>query len=311
VTELKEPVKADKGPAIEKEGTVDEAIEKAQVSKAGQDSKLEGGETAGTGRTRVSQFAIPTNLSAAVLPEKTTKEPATLAERPKTAETTAPIVAPVVAPVAAPEPIPAPSTESDVAHVKRPYEKPIFNNEEDLKPHKMPKTEEEQLAASAAEDKKTIENLAGAGPASTAAYTAPEPVPVKTEAPKAEEKKVAEAPKVAEQKPEEKIPVETPKSTTQAGKAPASNPDAVAAANAAIASKSEKAAAPVAEEPKKPEAALKRGEEPLPKSETPKEGETEQALADETQTSEPSEPTEEKKKKEKGGFLSWLKRKFK
>jgi len=244
--------------------------------------------------TRVSLFAIPTNLSVAVPPEKTAKEPAALAERPKTSESTAP----AVAAVAAPEPIPAPSAEGDAAHVKRPYEKPIFN-EEDLKPHKMPKTDEEQLAASAAEDKKTIENLAGAGPASTAAYTAPEPVPVKSEAPKTEKKS------------EEKIPVET-KSTTQPGKAPASNRDAVAAANAAItSSKTDKAAAPVTEEPKKPEAALKRGEEPLPKTEAPKEAEPEQAKADETKTSEPSEPTEEKKKKEKGGFLSWLKRKFK
>jgi hypothetical protein len=266
-------------------------------------------------------FAIQTNLSAAVIPEKTAKEPATelatLAERPKTAESIpAASIPAAVAPVAAPEPIPAPIVE-DTAHVKRPYEKPIFNNEENLKPHKMPKTDEEQLAASAAEDKKTIENLAGAGPASTAAYTASEPVPIKNEAPKAEEKKVeevpkpVETPKALEKKPEEKIPVETPKSTVQSGKAPASNPDAVAAANAAITSSKAEKAAPVVEEPKKPEAALKRGEEPLAKSEVAQEAETEQPKADETKTSETSEPTEEKKKKEKGGFLAWLKRKFK
>jgi hypothetical protein len=308
VTEPKESVKADEA-AIEKKDTVDHTVEKAQASKAGQVGELEGGEAAGTGRTRVSQFVIQTNLSAAILPEKTVKEPATLVERPKTTESTAPIVAPVSAPepVPAPEPIPAASTESDAAHTKRPYEKPIFNNEDELKPHKMPKTDEEQLAASAAEDKKTIENLAGAGPASTAAYSAPEPVPVKAEEKKvAETPKPVEAPKVAEQTPEEKIAVETPKSTTQAGKAPASNPDAVAAANAAITSSKKEAATPVAEEPKKPEAALKRGEEPVDKTEQPTE-----AKADETKTSEPSEATEEKKKKEKGGFLSWLKRKFK
>jgi hypothetical protein len=38
----------------------------------------------------------------------------------------------LVAPIAAP-------VESDAAHPKRPYEKPIFNTEENLKPHKMPK----------------------------------------------------------------------------------------------------------------------------------------------------------------------------
>lgn len=253
---------------------------------------------------------------------------ASLPERPKTSESTAP----VVAPAAVPEPASAESTAaSDVAHVKRPYEKPIFNNEEDLKPTKIAKTDEEDLVASAAEDKKTIENLAGAGPASTAAYTAPEPVPVKAdiekvpEPPKAEEKKVekaepsqpAEAPKAAE-----KAPANIVSPTPQSGKA-ASNPDAIAAANAAItSSQKEKAAAPV-EEPKKPAAALKRGEEPLPKTDAPKETETpkqsepeqpkpEQPKADQpkTENKSDSEPTEEKEKK-KGGFFGWLKRKFK
>lgn len=345
MSELKESVKDESAPAIEKE-SVDETVEKAQASKAGQLGELEGGDAAGTGRTRVSQLGqSELTSSTAVIPEKTTKEPATgesLPERPKTSESTAP-VAPVVAPVAAPEPIPAPAIESDAAHAKRPYEKPIFNNEENLKPTKMPKTEEEKLVASAAEDKKTIENLAGAGPASTAAYTTPEPVPVKTEveklaeapkaeekeveapkveAPKAEEKKAEkveapkaeEAPKAAEKKPEEKIPVET-KGTAQSDKASNANPDAVAAANAAItSSKNDKAAPAAAEELQKPEAALKRGEQPLPKTETPTETEpeakAETKAENKAQTSEATEE-KEKKKKEKGGFLSWLKRKFK
>ncbi|CAG8024003.1 unnamed protein product [Penicillium salamii] len=347
VSELKESVKDEPVPAIEKKESVDETVEKAQASKAGQLGELEGGDAAGTGRTRVSQLGQSELISStAVIPEKTTKEPATgesLPERPKTSESIAP-VAPVVAPVAAPEPIPAPAIESDAAHAKRPYEKPIFNNEENLKPTKMPKTEEEKLVASAAEDKKTIENLAGAGPASTAAYTTPEPVPVKTEAekpaeapkveapkaeekeveapkveaPKAEEKKAEkveapkaeEAPKAAEKKPEEKIPVET-KGTAQSDKASNANPDAVAAANAAItSSKNDKAAPAAAEELQKPEAALKRGEQPLPKTETPAETEPEAKAENKAQTSEATEE-KEKKKKEKGGFLSWLKRKFK
>lgn len=243
---------------------------------------------------------------AAVLPETTTKEPAaaTLVERPKTSEST---VAPTVV---APEAIAAPA-ETDAAHPKRPYEKPIFNNEEDLKPHKMPKTDEEALPASVAEDKKTIENLAGAGPASTAAFTTPEPVPVQDVAPKVAEEKI----------PVESAPKPTP-AQTGAGK-PASSPEAVAAANAAIlSSKGDKAAAPAAApvatkeaEPKKPEAALKRGEEPLPKSEAPKPEtkaeppveEAGKAQQEAQKTSESAEQTEKKK----GGFLSWLKRKFK
>jgi hypothetical protein len=62
-----------------------------------------------------------------------------LPERPKAVETAAPaVVEPIVAPV-----------ETDAAHAKRPYEKPIFSNDE-VKPHKIAKTEEEQAAASAA-----------------------------------------------------------------------------------------------------------------------------------------------------------------
>lgn len=129
-----------------------------------------------------------------------------MAERPKTAESTD--VPAVVAPV----PIALP-VETDAAHPKRPYENPIFNNEENLKPHKMPKTDEEAIGASVAEDKKTIETLAGAGPASTAAFTTPEPVPVQAEEPKAVETPVvAETPKVAEEKvAETPVVAETPK----------------------------------------------------------------------------------------------------
>ncbi|KAJ5700763.1 hypothetical protein N7536_003776 [Penicillium majusculum] len=197
--ETEEAVKAEEALATENKGTVEEAVEKAQASKAGQLGELEGGAAAGT----------------AILPETTTKEPVpsiattgvseTLAERPKTAESTD--VPAVVAPV----PIAAP-VETDAAHPKRPYENPIFNNEENLKPHKMPKTDEEAIGASVAEDKKTIETLAGAGPASTAAFTTPEPVPVQAEEPKAfETPVVAEAPKAVEEKVvETPVVAETP-----------------------------------------------------------------------------------------------------
>jgi hypothetical protein len=339
--ETKEAAKAEK--ALATEGTVDEAVEKARASKAGQLGELEDGAAAGTGMTRVRKNATKMELTwkpAAILPESSPKEPAslattagvpaTLAERPKTSESTVPAVD-------APASTAAPA-ESDAAHPKRPYEKPIFNTEENLKPHKMPKTDEEALAASVPEEKKTVDTLAGAGPASTAALTIPEPVPVQDEAskvvetPKVEErvaeekveapKEVAETPKVAE----EKIPAESaPKPTAAqsgAGK-PTSSPEAVAAANAAIlSSKGDKAAAPAAApvvakeaEPKKPEAALKRGEEPLPKTEAPKpetkaEPVKEEAGKAQQETQKTSEVAEQGEKK-KGGFLSWLKRKFK
>lgn len=284
-----------------------------------------------------------------------TGAPATLVERPKTSDSNAPAVA-------APVPIAAPA-ETDAAHTKRPYEKPIFTNEDNLKPHKMPKTDEEAIQASVAEDKKTIETLAGVGPATAAALTTPEPEPVQAEAPKAvveqketpvvveapkvEEKKVeapkveekkAEAPKKVEEKKveekkaeekkaEEKIPVSTHKTTPAQAGAP-SSPVAVAAANAAIlASKGDKAAAPAATpvvskeaEPKKPEAALKRGdeaqpEEALPKAEEPKpetktEAVKEEAAKAQQDTHKTSESGSQAEKK-KGGFMSWLKRKFK
>jgi hypothetical protein len=86
-----------------------------------------------------------------------------------------------------------------------------------------------------------------------------------------------------------------------------------------MSSSKDKSAAPAAKEAelKKPEAALKRGEEPQPKTETPKaepktesKPESKEPVKDEAKTSEPSEG-EKEKKKEKGGFFSWLKRKFK
>jgi hypothetical protein len=186
-----------------------------------------------------------------------------------------------------------------------------------VKPHKIAKTEEEKAAASAAAEK---QNLTGAGPASTAAYTAPEPVPV-TETKKVEEKpaeKQVEKPK-AEEKPTLVQPPATqapiPKTSTATDKQPAS-PDAVAAANAAInTSKTDKSAAQapvVAEEPKKPEAAFKRGEEPAteaPKTEA-KESAQEPAKAnEETKADQATEQQQPEKKK--GGFFGWLKRKFK
>jgi hypothetical protein len=188
-----------------------------------------------------------------------------------------------------------------------------------VKPHKIAKTEEEkQAAASAAAEK---QNLVGAGPASTAAYTAPEPVPV-PETKKVEDKPVEKQVEAEKPKVEKPAPIQPPatqapvtKSSTATDKQPAS-PDAVAAANAAInTSKADKSAAPapvVAEELKKPEAAFKRGEEPAteaPKTEA-KESAQEPAKAnEETKADQAAEQQQPEKKK--GGFFGWLKRKFK
>lgn len=203
--------------------------------------------------------------------------------------------------MAAVEPVVGPA-ESEAGHTKRPFEKPIFSNDE-VKPHKMAKTEEEQAAASTVADKTSF---AGAGPASTAAYTAPEPVPVL-------EKKVEEKKAVAG-------PVTAPAGLSQPKESKAS-PDAVAAAAAAInSSKATTAPIPVAgTEPKKPEPAAKRGEEPkaqvdLP-AETPQEAtapqvaEPEAAKPSEEAQAEPS--AEQQPEKKKGGFLAKLKRLFK
>lgn len=188
---------------------------------------------------------------------------ATLAERPKTSES-----------IAAPVDAAATPSETEAAHAKRPYEKPIFSPEENLKPHKIPKTEEEQAADTKAQTGGT-------------AFTAPEPAPKKAE---------------------EKAPVESaPKAAEGTSKA---SPDAVAAANAAISSsKADKSAAPTATaaetEPQKPEPAVKRGDEPQ-STETPKE--TEPTKQEPAKNEEPSSEQPEKKK---GGFFSRLKRMFK
>jgi len=296
---------------------------------------------------------VETKSIPAVLPESSVKETSLGAETyPSTTEasaeesatsTAATTGAAATIPLAEPKTSEsinptAVSSETDAAHTKRPYEKPIFSNDE-VKPHKMAKTEEEQAAASVAADK---EVLAGAGPASTAAYTTPEPVPA-VEAPKTTEETVvtetvayttpepepAPAPAVEAPKKSEKVATETAAPKTAAvdtksadnkpadGKAPAS-PIAVAAASAAINnSKSGKAAEST--EPKKPEAALKRGEEPqfkpdvpakdTPAKDTPATESTQQepAKANEVQPSETAEQPEKKK----GGFFAWLKRKFK
>lgn len=241
-------------------------------------------------------FPSTTEVSAE---EDATSAPATgsLPERPKTSESSkapAPVAA-VAEPVA--EPTPAPTETADAAHTKRPYEKPIFSNDE-VKPTKMAKTEEEekQAAAAATTDK---QSLAGAGPASTAAYTAPEPVPatsVISEAPKVEEKKTEPAPKpVAAQ----------PSSPSTA------NPDAVAAANAAInTSKADKTAA-AEPELKKPEAAVKREETKAEAPQTENTSAQEPAKETKAEESKTAEQTAEQAEKKKGGFFARLKRMFK
>jgi hypothetical protein len=269
----------------------------------------------------------------AVLPESTTTAATTGDLYPSTTETAAEEPAIGAAPIStlpertkATEAIPAATgdsavapAEGEAAHIKRPYEKPIFSNDE-VKPPKIAKTEEEQkqAAASGAADKSV---LAGAGPASTAAYTVPEPVPVNKEKRVDEAKPEAAAAPVA-------IPAASPitppgPAETKQSKA---SPDAVAAAAAAInSSKADRAATtgpvPVAgAEPKKPEPAAKRGEEPKAKvdvpTETPEEttapqaAESEAANKAEELTGEPSaEQQPEKKKKE--GFFAKLKRMFK
>lgn len=200
---------------------------------------------------------------------------ATLAERPKTSE---PIAAPVDAAVVTP-------TETEAAHVKRPYEKPIFSNEENLKPNKIPKTEEEQAADIKAQTAQT----------GGTAFKAPEPALKQAE----ETAPVQPAPKTTE-------------GTTQA------SPVAVAAANAAItSSRADKSAAPAAPaattaeaEPKKPEPAVQRGEEPQ-STETPKETAPNTQEPAKTEERQASEPSAEQAEKKKGGFFSRLKRMFK
>jgi hypothetical protein len=327
VTQTKEAEKETEkaAPVAEKED-VQETVDKAQASKAGTVGELAGGDKEDKGKDSIvgDLPMVETNSISAVLPESTVKETSLGAETyPSTTEASAEESATstaattgAAATTSLPEhPKTSESTgsaavppETDAAHIKRPYEKPIFSNDE-VKPHKMAKTEEEQAAAE--------KNLAGAGPASTAAYTTPEPVPV-VEAPKKAEEKVATetAPKTttAESKPVESKTVESKPTDS---KAPAS-PAAVAAASAAINnSKTDKAAESA--EPKKPEAALKRGEEPQPRPDVPKKdtpakdtpatesAQQEPAKADEAQTSETAEQPEKKK----GGFFGWLKRKFK
>jgi hypothetical protein len=239
VTETKEAEKqAEAAPVVEKEN-IQETVNKAQASKAGTVGELDGGDKEGKSKDSIvdGSFKVETNSSSAVLPESSVKEtslgaevyPSTteasaeesatstaaitgvpvttsLPERPKT-ETTAPVAVPA---------------EIDAAHPKRPYEKPIFSNDE-VKPHKMPKTHEEQVAE---------QNLVGAGPASTAAYTTPEPIPA-VEAPKMAEETVATetAPKTtaaeivplttaAESKPVESLVPETVPKTTAAESKP-------------------------------------------------------------------------------------------
>ena len=242
-----------------------------------------------TTETSAEESAIPAVATGVA-------EPTSIPERPKTAEsikaplpvTAEPVKAPAPVtaepakapvPTTAAEPVIALSETAEASHPKRPYEKPIFSNDE-VKPPKMARTEEEAAAA----DKEKA--LAGAGPASTAAYTAPEPVPATTPA--------TEAPKKVE-------------STSKA------NPDAVAAANAAInTSKADKSAsaAPAESELKKPEAAVKRGQEPeASQTETAQEQTAKEAKADEPKTSE--QTAEHATDKKKGGFFARLKRMFK
>jgi hypothetical protein len=221
VTETKEAEKqAEAAPVVEKEN-IQETVNKAQASKAGTVGELDGGDK--EGKTVLPESSVKeTSLGAEVYPsttEASAEESATstaaitgvpvttsLPERPKT-ETTAPVAVPA---------------EIDAAHPKRPYEKPIFSNDE-VKPHKMPKTHEEQVAE---------QNLVGAGPASTAAYTTPEPIPA-VEAPKMAEETVATetAPKTtaaeivplttaAESKPVESLVPETVPKTTAAESKP-------------------------------------------------------------------------------------------
>lgn len=246
------------------------------------------------------------DLDLAVLPETTSKEPSIPAETyPSTSEIAAeePAISTAATSGAAagattlktPGSTAAAETPAEVdAHAKRPYEKPIFSSDE-TKPPKMAKHEEEQARASAALDKKT---LAGAGPASTAAYTTPEPVPVK----KAEEKKDGK--------------------TKADGKA---SPQAVAAAAAAVSSSkgSEKTGAAAPEtDLKQHEPALKKGEEPQVQAPMMEADKEESAKAKEAKEAEAKDAKEEPKKteaaaaaeaaeKKKGGFFSRLKRMFK
>jgi hypothetical protein len=346
---IEEPLKPEakaEAPMTE-ESTLQAIVDKTQASKAGQLPALET-ESEGKGkhlnvpadRVKAAEQKLKCRYNAAVLPATTTDTTTAADHYPSTTEAaaeesigttglTAGVVSPnaslperpkatEVTPVAAVEPAVAP-IESEAAHVKRPYEKPIFSNDE-VKPHKMAKTEEEQAAASAEADKTA---LAGAGPASTAAYTVPEPVPVPEK--KVEEKEPVAGTEVpaavaAPQAAPVSTPVTAPAAPSQTKESKAS-PDAVAAAAAAInSSKATTAPIPVAgTEPRKPEPAAKRGEEPKAKvdlpAETPQEttapqvAEPEAAKPSEEAQAEPS--AEQQPEKKKGGFFAKLKRMFK
>lgn len=288
-----EPVKAEApkeaetpAAAVAQEPSVQDVVDKTQDSKAGKLGAVETAEDEGKATLpdsivketapnadpypSTTEFSAEESATSTAAATGAVAPTATLAERPKTSES---IATPVGAAVATP-------AETEAAHTKRPYEKPIFSNEENLKPNKIPKTEEEVAADIKAQTGGT-------------AFKAPEPAPKKAE---------------------EKAPVEpTLKATEGTSKA---SPDAVAAANAAISSsKADKnvapAAAPAETEPKKPEPAVKRGEESQ-LAETPQETAA-VSKQEPAKTEEPkaSEPTTEQPEKKKGGFFSRLKRMFK
>ncbi|KAJ5730393.1 uncharacterized protein N7483_004901 [Penicillium malachiteum] len=317
---VEEAEKPETVPETQKaETTVQDAVDKAQASKDAQASSLDAGEKqvksvlpeSSVKETSVGAEIYPSTSETAAEESATSTAAGTTAlenslpERPKTSESTK---APATAAAAIHnhgEPATVPSETLDAAHTKRPYEKPIFSNDE-VKPPKMAKTEEEEKQAVT----ETPENLAGAGPASTAAYTAPEPVPVAA-APTVTTDFTPVSKPVAESKP-------IAESKLVAGSPSKANPDAVAAANAALnSSKSDKGAVAAAEgELKKPEAALKREEtkateapqqEAAPSAQEPAASAPAQGAeskADEPQTSEQAE-------KKKGGFFARLKRMFK
>ncbi|KAF7714557.1 Uncharacterized protein PECH_006106 [Penicillium ucsense] len=244
--------------------------------------------------------------------------PDTETSAPAVTETAAPVSEALTESTAAPvesTTVPSAPTESDVVHAKRPYEKPIFSNDE-VKPYKMPKTEEEQPAPGASTEPSA---LTSAGPAATVAETTSEPLSTREVKP-LEDKKVVEQKSVGSA-PAASTPAGVATGATSQSKATPSSPQAVAAAAAAFnSSKTDKSAStgPInvaGTEPKKPEPAAVRGEEPQPQVELPAESSAPQTTAQpdnlksEEAKTEPSEDQQAEKKK--GGFFAKLKRMFK
>ncbi|EPS33147.1 hypothetical protein PDE_08109 [Penicillium oxalicum 114-2] len=297
----------------------------ASVSEASAPIAAEESKSVPESAAPVSQTIAPVSEPVAPVTESIPPASETSAPIPEplapVTETPAPVSEPVAPVSKAAEPV-VQSTAAptdDAIHAKRPYEKPIFSNDE-VKPHKMAKTEDDQPvpATNAA-----TPALTGADSKSTAAQAVSQPT--STSATKPTENKEVEGQTPA-------TSAATPKAAAAAAGAPfppqttQSSPQAVAAAAAALNnSRTDKSATtgPInvaGTEPKKPEPAAVRGEEPKPPVDLPAQTVPAESTATETsvqpeaaktQESEPEPSGDQQAEKKKGGFFAKLKRMFK